>query len=677
MIASAAGPAHGPPSIRGMDERRHRTHTLEPMGDAGAAANDLAGLIERWAALVKATSDDPPESILQPPATETAIAALEERLGVALPPSYRAFLALSDGAAAFPIWGLVGQEPAITGPTGLRSTATVDWIRNGDRSMVAIWTGVAGEPTDPDDHPLYVARVPEREYLLGGFVEHLEGGSEKGGHLRHVLAISSCVDGYASYLNPLVVDADGEWEAWDFGTKTLGAVRYASFRDLIAADIDQLEARIQTADATDIDAQLAVLEDRTRPPQERVSAAYGLFGREGVNERIAAAIAEIALDAGVEVQVRQSAIQVLGYTQTGTAISTIARLVADPNLYVRMATISPLAASSEPAAVAATRTVLTDPEIPTLMLGSIYRCNEGVWEAWQERREPLLLAALAGCGDERAIEPLVEGLRDPEVPDEVRSRLISAVSARFRDDARLVPALLAASRFQIGHARVHTAGTLLRLGATDEAIAMYRDAAIELGVQGWGASESSLGQMTDPAADEALLAVLAAQPTTSAIDALGWHPSPAAVAAIEPWLDDPAMHLVGIDALERMATPEAIAVLARRSWAGDVLATRALARFHDSRALAPLLEMLASPDAATAFRGADGLRDLRDPAATEALLAAVGHPDPDVAVCATHALVSMASPTTPEALDRLAANPDSQARALAVRWQGIWRGPSV
>jgi HEAT repeat protein len=218
---------------------------------------------------------------------------------------------------------------------------------------------------------------------------------------------------------------------------------------------------------------------------------------------------------------------------------------------------------------------------------------------------------------------------------------------------------------------------LVRLGATDAALAMYRDAAIELGAGGWGASEAAIGRMTEPAAVDALLAIMAAQPTVSAIRALGWHPSPAAVGAIEPELDDAAFHLAGIDALELMATPEAIELLARRSSTGDVLATRALARLRDSRALAPLLEMLASADAATAFRGADGLRDLRDPAATDALLAAVEHPAPDVAVCATHALISMASPRTPEALDRLAANPDPQAHALAVRWQGIWRGPFV
>jgi HEAT repeat protein len=231
---------------------------------------------------------------------------------------------------------------------------------------------------------------------------------------------------------------------------------------------------------------------------------------------------------------------------------------------------------------------------------------------------------------------------------------------------------MTAATFQTAHARVQAAGTLARLGATDHAMAMYRDVAIELGVEGWGQSEQALGRMTEPAAGEALLAILAANPTPAAIEALGWHPSPAAVAAIEPRSSDPDMHLAAIDALERMAIPEATEALARRASAGDVLAVRALARQRDPRALAPLLELLASDDAAVALRGADGLRDLRDPGAAGQLLAAADRPDPDVAVCATHALISMDSPRTPEALDRLAADPDPQARALAVRWRAGW-----
>ena len=220
--------------------------------------------------------------------------------------------------------------------------------------------------------------------------------------------------------------------------------------------------------------------------------------------------------------------------------------------------------------------------------------------------------------------------------------------------------------------RIRIADALEHLGATAEAVALLREAAIELGPDGRGAAESALGQISDPAAGDALLAIVAAAPTAPAapaVDALAWHPSPAAATLIEPLLDDPDLHLAGIDALEMMHLPEATEVLARRSAAGDLIATRALARLRDGRALAPLLALLADPDPAAAFRGADGLRDLRDSRATVALLAAVDHADPDVAVCATHALISMASPRKPKALERLAANPDEQARRLATAWQ--------
>ena len=645
------------------------------MGDTdGYRATDLRALIDRWAAAVKETSDDPPDTILRPPATDAAIAALEARLGTTLPPSYRAFLAVSDGAAAFPAWGLVAADPGSdpSAATGLHDAATVAWIFNRDRLMVSLSSEFIEEPVDPDDHPLYLARMSEREYLLDGFVEHVEGGSEKHGHIRHVLEISTNVDGYATYLNPLVVDADGEWEAWDYGVKTLGAIRYASFRDLLVADSAQLEVRAKATADVDLPARFAELEDRTRPPDERVAAAYGLFGREDANQRIADGIGEIALDHGVERSVRLSAIRVLGYTGTASAISTLAQLATDPDLYVRMNTIAPLAASQEPLAVAATRTILTDPTIEPMAFGGMWLCNDGVWEAWQQRRHPLLLAALAKGGDQRAIEPLAEALRDPDLPDDERGQLVSAASYRFRDDPRLIAAVIAASTFQVAHSRVHTADVLLRLGATDVAIAMYRDAAIELGADGWGQSESALGRMTDPAAADALLAIVSATPTPAGIDALGWHPSPAAVEVIVPRLDDPATHLAAVDALERMAIPEAIEALARRSSTGDVIATRSLARLRDGRALAPLLGLLGSSEPAVAFRGADGLRDLRDPAATEPLLAAIDHPDPDVAVCATHALISMASPRTSESLARLSRSPDPQTRALAEHWEDAW-----
>ena len=78
-------------------------------------------------------------------------------------------------------------------------------------------------------------RGAERYYLdPGGANDSVTDA--KGGHLRYALAISEIVDGYTTLLDPLVIDADGEWEAWDFGTKLPGAQRYASFAALLVAD---------------------------------------------------------------------------------------------------------------------------------------------------------------------------------------------------------------------------------------------------------------------------------------------------------------------------------------------------------------------------------------------------------------------------------------------------------
>jgi HEAT repeat protein len=646
------------------------------MGDEPTGNDYIARLVERWDALVRATSDDPPETFLQPPATEAEIVALERRLGRALPPSYRAFLAHSNGADAFPGWGSVSPESAGTRPTGLRAAATVDWIANGDRLTVAVWdpASAVGETGSPAEHPRYARQIAEREYLLSGPVA---GGAEKVGHLRHVLEVSSCVDGYATYLNPLVVDVDGEWEAWDFGTKTLGASRHRSFQALLEADIAQMERRVATTarEDLDLDRQLRDIADSARSPEERIAAARGLFWRPGRQEIVVGPLSAIAMDQHLDLATRQQAMMVLGYAGTATAIATLAEVAADPEPRIRMTVAGPLAASSDPVAIAAARAMFADPATPSHAFSSVYRCSEAIWVAWLDSGDRRLIEPLANCGDERIVEVLVEAIVDPDLPDQERSHLISAAGRRLLDP-RLVPALVAGAEFQIPQGRVHTAGSLERIGAIGEAIAMYRDAAIELGVQGWGLSEAALGRMTDRAAGDALLAVVAAKPTAAALAALGWHPSPAAVAAIEPLLDHPDLHLAAIDALEVMPILEASDSLARRSSGGDLLATRALARGRDGRALEPLLAMLADGDPGTSFQGADGLRDLRDPRATDALLAVADHVDPDIAVTAVHALISMASPRVPEALDRLDVSPDESARQLATRWRAGWANRS-
>ena len=462
-----------------------------------ATAGDFEELIDRWDRLVVATSDDPPKTFLKPPATEAEIGALEAKIGTPLPPTYRAFLAISNGADAFPIWGDVSAQSVLARPTGLRDAATVDWIRNGDGMTVRIWTApdMVWWQVDPDDHPLYVRLVPEREYLLPEIGEVPEGGGEKGGHFRNVLEVSSCIDGYATYLNPLVVDADGEWEAWDFGTKTVGAVRYRSFRALIEADITQLEKRVATSKVEDaeVDRRLAELADLGRTPDERIRAAYALFYRDDFRDRVVEIVSAMALDPALDLGARQSAMQVLGFTRTAAAMATLARLATESEPRIRYSVTPPLAGSSEPVALEATRTLLADPATPDSAISRIYSCNEAVWDVWRETKDPRLLAALGRCRDERIIEPVADALRDPGLAQHDRDELLSIAGSWLRDP-RLVPALVTAASYGGPYDRISIARSLERLGATGEAIALLREVAIELGPDGRGAAESALGR---------------------------------------------------------------------------------------------------------------------------------------------------------------------------------------
>ena len=103
---------------------------------------------------------------------------------------------------------------------------------------------------------------------------------------------------------------------------------------------------------------------------------------------------------------------------------------------------------------------------------------------------------------------------------------------------------------------------------------------------------------------------------------------------------------------------------------GDLLAARALARKRDERALAPLLEALASEDPELAFEGADGLRDLRARAAAPRLLEAVeAGADDDIVACAAHALVCMQAPEAEMALELLAGSASAPLRRLAELWR--------
>ncbi|MEE2041147.1 discoidin domain-containing protein [Nocardiopsis sp. CT-R113] len=123
-------------------------------------------------------------------APDERITALEERLGVPLPPSYRSFLAASDG------WTTMS-----TFMYEILSTAEADWLHN-----------------CPDD-------LLDEEYL------------EEGGLVGPLLLVSGESDAQYWLLDAGDVSPDGEWAAYVWASWYPGlGERHRSFADLVVAE---------------------------------------------------------------------------------------------------------------------------------------------------------------------------------------------------------------------------------------------------------------------------------------------------------------------------------------------------------------------------------------------------------------------------------------------------------
>jgi hypothetical protein len=154
-------------------------------------------------------------SVLREGASEVEIATAEARLGTRFPPSYREFLAISNGAFANSFGAANETHPQ----GGFLPVDQVRWAALADVFFVDLWTGLEGL-NDPERCPRPGAEPVEVEYY-----EPLDRG----------LLISGNRDAYVDVLVP--VGSEVEWQVWSFHWD--GATAHRSLPDLLRWQLDR------------------------------------------------------------------------------------------------------------------------------------------------------------------------------------------------------------------------------------------------------------------------------------------------------------------------------------------------------------------------------------------------------------------------------------------------------
>jgi hypothetical protein len=181
--------------------------------------NSWATLLETWSAAALARVGEerrpgPFSGLGVSGATESTLASAEQRLGVRLPSSYRSFLECTNG--------LRQPKPFLAARGGdFWPVEELDWFRTRNQDWIDAYT--TGGSFD----------IPDSLYFVYGAQQDCVHFRPE--YLRDCLEISHDGDSAIYLLNPRIVTADGEWEAWFFANWNPGADRYPSFADLMQA----------------------------------------------------------------------------------------------------------------------------------------------------------------------------------------------------------------------------------------------------------------------------------------------------------------------------------------------------------------------------------------------------------------------------------------------------------
>ncbi len=214
---------------------------------------DWESFLRQWSQSIIETMEDEEKQFLSPQilesgwlgypgATEEQIARAEARLGVKFPPSYRAFLKITNG------WPQTAKQTESFNHR-LWSTEEIErfaarhprWIQAFNERQDMSDVSLDDELQELDDQWEPVT-LSDAEYLVYG--EEQDPRKIRPEYLRTAVEISDVGIDSIYLLNPQVTTPDGEWEAWFFADYLPGADRYRSFQEMMETEyLNFLELR--------------------------------------------------------------------------------------------------------------------------------------------------------------------------------------------------------------------------------------------------------------------------------------------------------------------------------------------------------------------------------------------------------------------------------------------------
>jgi hypothetical protein len=148
-----------------------------------------------------------------PSATDEELKAIEKRLTTRLPPSYRAFLRISNGWR-FPSISILDLLPV----------SEVAWFREQNQDWIDAYVGPSEE----------LPAISDEDYFVYGSAQDCVKFRTE--YLQTALQISEASDGAVVLLNSKIITPEGEWETWFFANWLPGAVRFRSFAEWLAEE---------------------------------------------------------------------------------------------------------------------------------------------------------------------------------------------------------------------------------------------------------------------------------------------------------------------------------------------------------------------------------------------------------------------------------------------------------